>query len=95
MKNTSHQPHFGLTWFQLFRCGLLVSIGLFALPAGAQQLNSNWFSQMRYRTLGPEGNRTDAIVGEPGNPMVRLCGGCLRRNLQDDRRRSALDADLR
>jgi len=74
MKNTSHQPHSGSTWFELVRLAVLVSISLFAFPAGAQQLNSNWFSQMRYRTLGPEGNRTDAIVGEPGNPMVNYVG---------------------
>ncbi|MGB6877515.1 MAG: hypothetical protein WBD87_15930 [Candidatus Acidiferrales bacterium] len=60
--------------FKSLILGFLFCFTLFAFPARAQQLNSDWFSQMRYRTLGPEGNRADAIVGEPGNPMVDYVG---------------------
>ena len=60
--------------FTLLSFSVMACFALLAVPAGAQQLNSNWFTQMRYRTLGPQGNRADAIVGEPGNPMVDYVG---------------------
>lgn len=60
--------------FIFFSLGVAACLVLCAIPARAQQLNTSWFSQMRYRTLGPQGNRADAIVGEPGNPMVDYVG---------------------
>lgn len=34
----------------------------------------NPFAQLRYREIGPGGNRVAAVVGEPGNPNVILAG---------------------
>ena len=35
---------------------------------------SSPFAQLKYRTIGPGGNRVAAVVGEPGNPMVVYAG---------------------
>lgn len=32
------------------------------------------FAQLHYRTLGPIGNRADAMIGVPGNPLVAYIG---------------------
>lgn len=34
----------------------------------------NPFAELRYRTIGPLGNRADAVVGVPGNPLVAYIG---------------------
>jgi photosystem II stability/assembly factor-like uncharacterized protein len=60
--------------FAVLSLCIVACLALLAFSADAQELNPNWFLQMRYRTLGPEGNRADAIVGEPGNPMVDYIG---------------------
>jgi photosystem II stability/assembly factor-like uncharacterized protein len=56
---------------------LLVVLGM-ALPNSAQENNgaqsSNPFAQLRYREVGPGGNRVAAVVGEPGNPLVIYAG---------------------
>ncbi|MGC1107028.1 MAG: hypothetical protein WA876_10855 [Candidatus Acidiferrales bacterium] len=74
MADIRHRSYPDAIRFKSLILGFLACFALFALPARAQQLNSDWFSQMRYRTLGPVGNRADAIVGEPGNPMVDYVG---------------------
>ncbi|HVC18759.1 MAG TPA: hypothetical protein VNE16_01675 [Vicinamibacterales bacterium] len=58
------------------RCipGVLLCVALLAAPASAQQLDPAWLGALQYRTLGPAGNRADAIVGEPGNPLVAWVG---------------------
>lgn len=45
-------------------------------PQFAQEQPSagNPFAQLRYREIGPGGNRMSAVVGEPGNPMVIYAG---------------------
>ncbi|HEV2385744.1 MAG TPA: hypothetical protein VGS20_00680 [Candidatus Acidoferrales bacterium] len=67
----------------LRRLGLpAVAAGLAALAlatASAPQENGeapapNPFAQLRYREIGPGGNRVAAVVGEPGNPMVIYAG---------------------
>src|SRR5438132_6018011 len=46
-----------------------------AAPAApAQQLDTTLWARLRYRFVGPEGNRTVAVVGEPGNPLVAYVG---------------------
>lgn len=42
--------------------------------AQEQPANGNPFAQLRYREIGPGGNRVSAVVGEPGNPMVIYAG---------------------
>lgn len=52
-------------------CSLL----LLSLSALAQTSNNNnLFKSLPFRFLGPDGNRTIAVVGEPGNPMVSYVG---------------------
>src|SRR5260221_5542831 len=40
----------------------------------AQTYDPKLFSQLRFRFIGPDGNRMIAAVGEPGNPMVAYAG---------------------
>ncbi|MGE5108089.1 MAG: WD40/YVTN/BNR-like repeat-containing protein [Sphingobacteriales bacterium] len=40
----------------------------------AQNFSDSVFSQLRFRFIGPDGNRTIAVAGEPGNPMVSYVG---------------------
>ena len=35
----------------------------------AQQIDSSYVSQFRYRYIGIEGNRVTAVEGIPGNPL--------------------------
>lgn len=56
---------------------LVLSTGLSLLVApGAfsQQFDSTLYAGLRYRFIGPEGNRAIAVVGEPGNPLVAYVG---------------------
>jgi len=43
-------------------------------PLLAQTYDPDVFKEMKYRFIGPEGNRAIAIAGEPGNPMVNYIG---------------------
>lgn len=40
----------------------------------AQQINPNHFSQLKYRHIGPQGNRMIAVVGVPGDLNVYYAG---------------------
>ena len=40
----------------------------------AQNFPDSIFSQLRFRFIGPDGNRAIAVAGEPGNPMVSYVG---------------------
>src|SRR5437870_4429589 len=42
--------------------------------ATAQQVDTTLWTRLRYRVVGPEGNRAIAVVGEPGNPLVAYVG---------------------
>jgi photosystem II stability/assembly factor-like uncharacterized protein len=44
------------------------------LSASAQSLADADYSALRYRHIGPDGNRAIAVVGEPGNPLVIYLG---------------------
>jgi photosystem II stability/assembly factor-like uncharacterized protein len=50
----------------LFLCGMPQSY--------AQKIDPDIYSQLRYRHIGPPGNRTSAVVGVPGDPMVYYIG---------------------
>ncbi|HXF96053.1 MAG TPA: hypothetical protein VNI61_08105, partial [Gemmatimonadales bacterium] len=43
-------------------------------PAPARPLDTALYSQLRYRHIGPEGNRTSAVAGVPGDPSVYYAG---------------------
>ena len=50
---------------------LLISVGLSGL---AQEINPDVYSGLRYRHIGPPGNRTSAVVGVPGDNLVCYIG---------------------
>ena len=46
-------------------------------PGHAQQggrVNTDWFNQLHWRYIGPEGNRVSAVAGVPGDPLVYYAG---------------------
>jgi len=53
--------------------GALVPLGG-ARPAVAQQPDSALYAALRYRHIGPEGNRAIAVAGVPGNPLIAFIG---------------------
>jgi len=56
----------------------LLAVVVALLVAGALALDaqesSNPYRQLRYRFIGPDGNRAIAVAGEPGNPLVMYVG---------------------
>ncbi len=47
-----------------------------SLPLNAtEKFNQELFSQLKYRYIGPVGNRVSAVTGIPGNPKVYFAGG--------------------
>ncbi len=58
-------------------CGLILILALLVsggFPAFAQDIDPDVYSVLRYRHIGPPGNRTSAVMGEPGNPLVYYIG---------------------
>lgn len=57
---------------------LWLSLAVIILPnlASAQTpaINPEMYSQLKFRYLGPEGNRADSVVGIPGDPLVYYVG---------------------
>ncbi|MCP4727521.1 MAG: sialidase [bacterium] len=47
--------------------------GMFSL-VNAQEITPELYSDLQYRYIGPGGNRTSAVVGVPGDPMVYYIG---------------------
>jgi photosystem II stability/assembly factor-like uncharacterized protein len=43
-------------------------------PGLSQQITPERYEQLRYRHIGPEGNRAIAVAGIPGDPMVYYAG---------------------
>jgi photosystem II stability/assembly factor-like uncharacterized protein len=59
----------------LVAVALSASLSLVVTPrAFSQQLDSTLYAGLRYRFIGPEGNRAIAVAGEPGNPLVAYVG---------------------
>ena len=57
----------------------VLALGAIAAPAAAQQpaaptIPSSAFSQLHWRTIGPEGNRFTSAVGVPGDPLTYYVG---------------------
>jgi len=57
-----------------FTLALLFMLAAYTPPASTQQIDPDIFSQLRYRYIGPPGNRTSAVCGVPGDPMVYYIG---------------------
>jgi hypothetical protein len=50
-------------------------LGIIAFQNSAySQISNQVFKDLRFRFIGPEGNRTIAIAGVPGNPMINYIG---------------------
>jgi photosystem II stability/assembly factor-like uncharacterized protein len=60
--------------FRRFVPAALLGCLALAAPVAGQQVDPAWLSALHYRTLGPTGNRADAVAGEPGNPLVAFAG---------------------
>jgi photosystem II stability/assembly factor-like uncharacterized protein len=45
-----------------------------SILAKSQSFDPKVFSELKFRFIGPDGNRMIAAVGEPGNPMVSYAG---------------------
>lgn len=45
-----------------------------ALLASAQQVSPDAYSQLKFRYIGPVGNRVSAVAGVPGNPWIYYAG---------------------
>ena len=43
-------------------------------PAFAQQISPDMYNQLKYRHVGPKGNRVIAVVGIPGDPNIYYAG---------------------
>jgi len=50
-----------------------VCVGLFAQPPSARP-GPEVYSGLRWRYIGPEGNRISAVAGVPGDPLVYYAG---------------------
>lgn len=53
---------------------LLPAFVLLAQLAAAQSFEPSLFNDLRFRFIGPHGNRAIAVAGEPGNPQVSYIG---------------------
>lgn len=51
----------------------LAIIGI--IPGYSQQITPSLYQSLRFRFIGPGGNRVSAVTGEPGNPDVYYAGG--------------------
>ncbi|PYP51635.1 MAG: glycosyl hydrolase [Gemmatimonadetes bacterium] len=53
---------------------VIASVLLLVPTARTQQTDTTLWAHLRYRFVGPEGNRAVAVAGEPGNPLVAYVG---------------------
>ena len=53
---------------------LLTCLTMMVVLSSAQDFPQKNFASLRFRFIGPDGNRAIAVVGEPGNPMVSYIG---------------------
>jgi len=54
--------------------GLVVFLVATQIPVFAQQITPEIYKSLRYRHIGPPGNRTAAVVGVPGDPLTYYIG---------------------
>jgi len=58
----------------MMRITLFIFCLLFFSGIGAQKSSPYPFQEMKFRFVGPDGNRAIAVAGEAGNPMVSYVG---------------------
>jgi photosystem II stability/assembly factor-like uncharacterized protein len=67
--------HHGMRNFIGFAIAVIAAVVIFPAAMRAQrEARANPLAELKYRFVGPVGNRADAIVGEPGNPNVVYVG---------------------
>src|SRR5580700_11045233 len=49
-------------------------LAAFASGIHAEPISPTTYSQLRFRYIGPVGNRISAVVGVPGNPLIVYAG---------------------
>lgn len=52
----------------------LATLAIAALPCLAQEVDPSVYAGLRWRHVGPEGNRAIAVAGVPGDPLVAFVG---------------------
>ncbi|UCF07510.1 MAG: sialidase, partial [Thermoplasmata archaeon] len=62
------------TDFTLIGLSILITFFWSSAHIYAQQINPSFFKELRYRHIGPQGNRMIAAVGIPGDPDVYYAG---------------------
>ena len=53
---------------------VILILAVAAITVYAGEITPDIFKGLRYRNVCPPGNRTAAVVGEPGNPLVYYIG---------------------
>ncbi len=53
---------------------LFVSTFAFAVTAAAQDITSEQYAELKYRHIGPVGNRIASVAGVPGDPLTYYAG---------------------
>ncbi|HEU5411772.1 MAG TPA: hypothetical protein VFU57_12185 [Candidatus Acidoferrales bacterium] len=67
--------HHGMRIFIcLTACAIAAALTFPAIIRAQKAAHENLLAALKYRFIGPVGNRADAIVGEPGNPSVIYVG---------------------
>ncbi len=58
-----------------FTAAALGAVGMASPSVGAaQEVDPSLLTSLRYRFIGPDGNRVSAVMGEPGNDLVMYSG---------------------
>ncbi len=71
----SNQSFKGKKTIGLWAMAVLILFFFFGIMQSyAQEITPEIFSALRYRNIGPPGNRTAAVCGEPGNSLVYYIG---------------------
>lgn len=68
--NSAYQPDLNMNKLQSLFSLLLIALQFSAFS----QVDPDLFKQLKFRFVGPEGNRAIAIAGVPGDPMINYVG---------------------
>src|SRR5438552_3314750 len=63
--------------FRFIVAAMVMFVATYFTPSSAQQparVSPDVYSQLRWRFIGPEGNRISAVAGVPGDPLVYYAG---------------------
>ena len=63
---------------------LLLPLFLLVSVVTLAQNNTSAFDSLKFRFIGPEGNRAIAIAGVPGDPMINYIGAASGGLMEDN-----------